>query len=190
MTGCLRPRKRNLRLAAGRYKTWLFGLSVLFLVHCCSGLAFAQGAVDDVAPPPMRIISKEESSQLEAVKDVKKRTKLALEFMDLRLKRAETLYSQEQYDEMFKELGGFHGLMDNTLAFLDKGNENNRKVLNNYKRFEIGLRELRPRLELIRREVPSNYELYVRNLIIYLRDARSKAVEPLFGDTVIPGTKP
>ena len=183
------PRERPFRLA-GECRTWLLSLSVLFLLHCGSGWTIAQEGIDDVAPPPMRTISKEERSQLEAVSDVKKRTKLALELMDLRLKRAEIHHSQEQYDEVFKELGGFHGLMDNTLAFLDRGDENSRKVLNNYKRFEIGLRELRPRLELIRREVPTNYELYVRNLIIYLRDARSKAVEPLFGDTVIPRTKP
>jgi len=189
MTDCVMHGKSLFRLAGG-HRTLLLSVSVLFLLHCGSGWAIAQEGIGEVAPPPMRIISKEESAQLEAVKDVKRRTKLALELMDLRLRRAEMLHSQEQYSEVFKELGGFHGLMDNTLAFLDRGDENSRKILNNYKRFEIGLRELRPRLELIRREVPSNYEFYVRNLIIYLRDARSKAVEPLFGDTVIPRTKP
>lgn len=184
------PRKTSFHPAAGGYRLWLLSASVLLLLHCGSGWVNAQIDDEDTAPPPLRLMTKEEGSQLEAVKDVKKRTKLALELMDLRLKKAEALHAQEQYDEMFKQLGGFHGLMDNTLVFLNNGDENSGKVLNNYKRFEIGIRDLRPRLELIRREVPSRYELYVRNLIIYLRDARSKAVEPLFSDTVIPRTKP
>ena len=64
------------------------------------------------------------------------------------------------------------------------------KVSNNYKRFEMGLRQFRPRLELIRRSIPVMYEPYVRNLITYLREARAKAVEPLFSDTVVPKNKP
>ena len=149
-----------------------------------------QGGDLDVAPPPLKFVSKEELVQLDAVKDVKKRTKLALELMDGRLRQAETEHTQEKYDDMFKQLGGFHGLMDNTLAFLDSSDKDSGKVLNNYKRFEIGLREFRPRLETVRRDLPLRYEFYVRNLIRYLREARAKAVEPLFGNSVVPKPKP
>ena len=51
---------------------------------------------------------------------------------------------------------------------------------------EIGLREFPPRLEAIRRDLPLEYEDYVRRLIRYLRQARTIATEPLFGDTVLP----
>jgi hypothetical protein len=152
--------------------------------------ASAQPIPDDIAPPPLKFVAKDELSRLDAITDVKKRTQTALELMSTRLKQAETLMAQEQLDDMYKELGGFHGLMDNTLAFLDKSDQDSGKVLNNYKRFEIGLRQFRPRLELIRRDIPLRYEQYVRNLIIYLRDARAKAVEPLFSDSVVPKTKP
>jgi hypothetical protein len=54
----------------------------------------------------------------------------------------------------------------------------------------MGLRQFRPRLELIRRDIPVKYEAYVRNLIIYLREARAKAVEPFFSDTIVPRNKP
>lgn len=156
-----------------------------------SGVALsAQIAPDDTAPPPLRTISKAELARLGGSKDVKKRIQTALELMAARLKQAETLRSQDDFDGMYLELGGFHGLMDNTLTFLDASDRDSSKVLNNYKRFEMGLRQFRPQLELIRREVPARYERYVRNLIIYLRDARSKAVEPLFGDRVVPQTKP
>lgn len=168
----------------------LLAACVIFLLHLGVGVTRGQTEEQDIAPPPLKFVSKEELAQLNIVTDVKKRTKLALLLMSGRLTQAETFHTQEQFDDMFKQLGGFHGLMDNTLAYLDSGNENSGKVLSNYKRFEIGLREYRPRLELIRRDLPLRYEFYVRNLIIYLRDARAKAVEPMFSDSVIPRTKP
>lgn len=158
----------------------------VFCVLLLAGLAFGQPTFD-TAPPPLKIISKTERDQLDMAKrDVKKRTQTALELMSARLKEAELQIAQEQLDQMYKELGGFHGLMDDMMAFLEASDRDSGKVLSNFKRFEIGLRQFRPRLELIRRDIPSNYEPYVRNLIMYVRDARSKAVEPLFGDTVVP----
>lgn len=148
--------------------------------------AAAQPIPDDNAPPPLKFVAKEDAARLDPLTNVKKRTETALELMSARLKQAETLMAQENLDEMYKELGGFHGLMDNTLAFLDKSDQDSGRVLSNYKRFEMGLRQFRPRLELIRRDIPLRYERYVRNLILYVRDARAKAIEPLFSDTVVP----
>jgi hypothetical protein len=169
----------------------LFFLFFILIIAFGNSGAGAQPDVDmDLAPPPLRTLSKIERSRLDAVADVKKRTQLALELMSVRLTQAEAAHSEERLDAMFEELGGFHGLMDNTLAFLDKSDQDRNRVLNNYKRFEIGIRQFRPRLELIRRDLPRRYETYVKNLIVYLRDARAKAVEPLFSNTVIPNTKP
>lgn len=185
---CKKLAKMRFRRFVLVYCKYLIGILLLLVIGNTQSVA--QNDDNDIAPPPLRNVSKQERGQLDAVMDVKKRTKLALDLMAGRLTQAETLHSREQYDEMFLQLGGFHGLMDNTLAFLDNSNTANNKVLNNYKRLELGLREYRPRLELIRRDLPLRYELYVRNLIRYLRDARAKAVEPLFSDTVLPGTKP
>lgn len=171
-----------------KYRAELLAAAAFVLCLCCSD-ASAQPIPDDVAPPPLKFVAKDELARLEAITDVKKRTQTALELMSFRLKQAETLMTQEQLDQMYKELGGFHGLMDNTLAFLDKSDRDSGKVLNNYKRFEIGLRQFRPRLELIRRDIPIRYEPYVRNLILYLRDTRTKAVEPFFSDSVVPRTR-
>jgi hypothetical protein len=91
---------------------------------------------------------------------------------------------------MFVELGGFHGLMDNMLAFLSNSDRDSNKVLNNFKRFEIGLRGFRTRLEMIRHELPIRYDQYVRNLVRNIRAARARAIEPLFDDTVLPDKKP
>ena len=149
--------------------------------------AIAQDDPQEVAPPPLKIISRAEKSQLDAEIDIKRRTKLSLELMELRLISAETFGKQEEYREMFAELGGFHALMDNTINFLNNSDTNKGKVLNNFKRVELSLRKYVTRLELIRRDLPIKYEFYVRRLVKFVREARTKAVEPLFGDTVLPG---
>lgn len=178
-------------LIAGSKRSSIGGSIFAALFLCIFAVeARLQTVPPDSAPPPLRLVSKDELTKLDSAKDVKKRTQYALELMDARLTKAEELMAADQLDEMYGELGRFHGLMDNTLDFLNASDRDSRKVLNNYKRFEIGLRKFRPRLELIRREIPMRYEPYVGNLIGYVREARAKAVEPLFGDTVLPRTKP
>ncbi len=164
-------------------------LFLLITVNCSLLTVFAQdetpNAIIAPAPPPLKIISKEEKKQLEEQIDIKKRTKLSLVLMEQRLKEAETLYSREQYREMFDKLGSFQALVDNTLDFLKQNDNGRGKVLNNFKRFEMSLRAFLPRLELIRRELPTQFEPYVRNLAKYVRDARSKAVEPFFDNSIV-----
>jgi hypothetical protein len=102
--------------------------------------------------------------------------------MDARVKIAEQYVPQEQYEMVFRELGGFHALVLDALEFLSDSDSDKKKVLDNFKRFEIGLRTFTVRLELIRREMPPQREYYVRLLLREMREARAKAVEPLFGD--------
>ncbi len=166
-------------------------LVILFSIVFSIFPALAQNEPpDDMAPPPVKNVSKAERSQLESETEVKKRTKLALELMNIRLLKAEELNSRQEFTEMFLELGSFHGLVDDTLGFLTQVSRGDSgKVLYNFKRLEIGLRTFIPRMEGIRRDLPPRYEFYVRILTKYLRDARTKAVEPLFGDTVVPNRK-
>ncbi|MBA3634488.1 MAG: hypothetical protein H0W58_17025 [Acidobacteria bacterium] len=162
---------------------------LLFTFYLCLSIStFAQAdePEDTTAPPPLKFIPKEEKSQLKTETDIKKHTILALEMMDARVVKAENFNTQKQYREMFGELGGFHALLDDTLDYLNKHDNDSSKVLNNFKRLELSLRKFAPRLELIRRELPIKYELYVRNLIKYVRQARSKAVEPFFDNSVVP----
>ncbi len=167
----------------------LFPCLFIFICVFCLTLPLRaqQEPPEDVAPPPLKTLSKTEKNQLAAETNVKKHTILALELMDNRLASAETFNNEKQFDNMFDELGGFNALIDNTLAYLNKNDNDSGKVLNNFKRLEMNLRKYTPRLELIRRDVPARYEPYVRNLIIDLRDARAKAVEPLFDNSVVPG---
>lgn len=165
----------------------------MLLAVCCASsiVAMPQNVVEDgIAPPPLRLFRADEKTRLTAEIDVKRRTKLGLELMDARMKRAEALDAEDRHDEMFVELGAFHGLMDNMLEFLTKSDKDSGKVLNNFKRFEIGLRGFAPRLEVIRRDLPLRYEQYVRILIRNLRSTRAKAIEPLFDDVLVPVKKP
>lgn len=177
-------------VSASNFRAVFFNLSLLISCITLSSNVFAQNEQYDVEPPPLKILSKTEKAQLEAADDIKQHTKLALELMEARLLSAENLSAKEEYREMFTELGGFHALVDNTLNFLDSKNTDSGKVLNNFKRIELSLRKYITRLELIRRDLPNRYELYVRRLVRYIRDARTKAVEPLFDDTVVPDNKP
>jgi hypothetical protein len=164
---------------------------LFFLLVGLAAISFGQGVIDDdLAPPPLKLLSPDEKNRLASETEVKRRTKLALELMDARLRQAETLDAAENYDEMFVQLGAFHGLMDNTLEFLNKSDKDSNKVITNFKRLEIGLRGFNPRLQMIHHDLPIRYEHYVRNLIRYLRTARARAIEPLFDDTVLPDKKP
>lgn len=166
---------------------------LVFLILAFAPSVFAQDDDDtditQTAPPPLRKLTKNERTQLDAEIDVKRRTKLALELMSARLQRAESFAANSEFEALYAELGGFHGLMDDTLAFLEKSDKDKGKVLNNFKRLEIGLRGFTPRLEVIRRNLPLKYEYYVRVLLRYLREARTRAVEPLFDDNVVKPKK-
>jgi hypothetical protein len=175
--------KRKTRIAGDRLVLCSFYVFSFAFLLLSAWPASAQD--DDLAPPPLRTITKEENAALESTVDVKARTMLALAFMNSHMLAAEDRDAKHDYDAVFHELGGFHGLLDNTLLFLTKGDRNSKKVLDNLKRFEIGLRGFTPRLEVIHRELPFRYEDYVRKLIVYVRNARSKALDPLFSDTVV-----
>jgi hypothetical protein len=167
-------------------KSLISALFLLLAVYCSQVSVSAQeNEQKDTAPPPLKILSKEETRQLNAESDVKKRTKLALNLMEIRLKKAEDLNSQQRFSEMFEELGGFHALVDRSLEFLDRNDNGGGKVLSNFKRLEMSLRAFLPRLEIIRRDLPERYEFYVRELGKSIRNARSRAIDPMFSETVV-----
>jgi hypothetical protein len=141
---------------------------------------------DNIAPPAVKVISKEEKSALAGTTDIKGRTKLAIDLMETRLKKAEELKGTTDYPAVLSELGTFQALMDDTLKFLNRNDTRAGKVMDTYKRFEMALRAFTPRLETIRREVPERFEWHVKRLLITVRDTRTKAVEPLFSSTVVP----
>jgi len=166
-----------------------FLLPVAFSILFCADVRAQEeneNIPENLAPPALRIISKEEKSALAGVSDVKERTKLALDLMEARLKKAESLNSLQSFSALLTELGSFQALMDDALKFLNRNDDGRGKVMSTFKRYEMALRAFTPRLELIRRELPESYEYHVRKLLRTVRDARAKAVEPFFSSTVVP----
>jgi hypothetical protein len=139
----------------------------------------------DVAPPPLKLLSKDEKITLEAQgNNLKKRTKVSLELMDARMDRAEKSNSATDFKQSLDELAGFNAILDNTLSFLIKNDSG--KADRSFINFEIYLRKQIPRLETIRREMPVKYGFHVGRIMKAVREARAKAVEPIFDDTVVP----
>lgn len=152
--------------------------------------AAAQDDPPESYPPPIKVVSKDEASRLATKTDLKDRTKLSVEMMNLRLTSAEKFAAAQDFENMYRELGYFHALMDDALVFLTRRDNRGGKVLDNYKRLELALRPMGPRIEVIRRELPLRYDPYVRKLMGYLRSVREKATDSLFGDSVVPVRKP
>jgi hypothetical protein len=161
----------------------LCGFIFLFSV---SSLAQQDDEPKDLAPPSPKIITAEEKRLLDSTNDIKKRTETALSLMEGRLKKAEAATAEEDYRGALNALAGFQALLDDSIDFLTRRAGKNRKVLNSLKSVEIALRRQTPRLEIVRRGMPYRYGWYVQRLIKAVREARSKAVEPLFGETVLP----
>lgn len=185
-------RHQGVRILPERSINFLSRLKIasLFLssVFCLSGATVSGQERYEVtdSPPPLKVISAADRKLLDAEKDVKDRTKLALELMEIRLAKASAKSAAEDFAGSFLELGGFHALMHDTLAFLDRSSNGRKQILNNFKRLEIGLRRMAPQLEILRREAPPERERYIYYLAKDLREARSKAIEPLFSDSVVP----
>lgn len=184
--------KCDSRTSSGRWMNGVFGsFTLLLLLFTFSTVtSHAQGNQDEIAPPPLKIIPKEDLAKLNAESDIKGHTKLALEMMNSRLAAAEKLDTAQDYPGVYRELGVFHGIMDNSLDFLDRGDKQSNKNLDNFKRLEIALRGFGPRLESLYRELPRKYEEYVRKLMKYVRETRTKATDPMFGNSVVKQPNP
>lgn len=165
--------------------TFAFRIAFLLFTFAFVQPAAAQDDPPDTAPPPLKIVSKDDRQKLDAENDIKDRTNLALRMMDTRLDSAELLSANKDFDMMFRELGYFHALVDDSVTFLEKRDANSKKVLDTFKKLEIGLRGFIPRLETVRRDVPLRYEDYVRHLMKFVREARARAIDPMFGDSVV-----
>lgn len=144
-------------------------------------------AQPESAPPPLIMISKGELSQLDAERDEKDRTKLILNLMNSRVVAAERSNGAKDFTGVFRELGVFHALIDNSLDYLARRDIGKNRTLDNFKRVEIGLRGFASRIETIRREIPLEYDDYLRTLLKHIREARTRASEPLFSNSVVTG---
>jgi hypothetical protein len=141
--------------------------------------------IEDGAPPPLKIIPRLERSELDTQSDAKDRTKTSLTLMDGHIASIERLTTSRNFDAAFRELGSFEALMDDSVVYLQRRSVEQGRVLDAFKKLEMGLRAFMPRIETVRRELPLRFDTYIRKLMKGLRDARAKAMDPMFSDSVV-----
>lgn len=162
-----------------------FAAAVLCLTTVCAAQEQTAADEDEDIPPPVVALSSAESAQLNSAVDFKARTQLCLQLADERLARAETLTNNADFEQALSELGGYQAVIENGLKFLRDRNNDSRKLRDNFKRLELGLRAHAPRIETIRRSTPFNFGKYVKAVLNYARDARTRALDAFFSDTVM-----
>ena len=137
------------------------------------------------APPPLKLIPRDEREQLNETKDAKDRLRKTIEFAQIHLQHAEELTSQQKYETVLIELGGYLALIDDALKFLDQMNHDRGKTRDLYKRLELSLRADGPRLTAMRRVTPLEFAIRVKEIEDFAREGRTEALNSFYGHTVV-----
>jgi hypothetical protein len=137
------------------------------------------------APPPLKLITKEERAQLDATKDQKDRLRLTLDLAAAHLTRAEQLTMQTEYEKAQEEVGMYHALIENSLDTLGAQKRDSGKTRDLYKRLEMALRAHGPRLTAMRRVTPIEFAVWIKKVEDFARDGRTEALNSFYGHTVL-----
>ncbi|MEJ7617938.1 MAG: hypothetical protein WKF30_13470 [Pyrinomonadaceae bacterium] len=109
-----------------------------------------------LAPPPMRLVSGEERSQLTRETDAKKRIRASVELAELRLQRAEELTVQRMPEAATDQLASYQTIIEDAFEFMRARGKVDNKVRDLYKRLELAIRTHGVRIETMRRVTPLN----------------------------------
>jgi hypothetical protein len=137
------------------------------------------------APPPFKMIVKEERAEIEQTNDSSKRLKLTIEYADGHLTRAEQHTARENYEAASAEIGMYHALVESALAFLSTFRRDSNKTRDLYKRLELALRADGPRLTAMRRITPLEFAVWIKKVEDFARDGRTEALNSFYGHTVV-----
>jgi len=138
------------------------------------------------APPPFKMIVKEERTALEgAAKDPQRRLKLTIEFAAGHLLAAEQHTARQNYEAASSEVGMYHALIENALQFLSTFKRDSNKTRDLYKRLEMALREDGPRLTAMRRTTPLEFAVWIKQVEDFARQGRTEALNSFYGHTVV-----
>ena len=137
------------------------------------------------APPPLKLILKEERARLDQTKEPKDRLKLTLELAVAHLTRAEQLTNQTEYEKAQEEVGMYHALIENSLEVLGALKRDSGKTRDLYKRLELALRAHGPRLTAMRRVTPIEFAVWIKKVEDFARDGRTEALNSFYGHTVL-----
>jgi len=140
---------------------------------------------DQPAPPPLKIVPREDRVQIEQEKDTKSRVRLTLDLAEGHLANAELHTAHLNYDEAAAEAGKYAALLEDVFLFLSKQKLESNKTRDLYKRVELTLRAHGPRLSIMRRTTPAAYAIWIKETEEFARQGRTEALNSFYGHTVI-----
>ena len=163
------------------------GANVILLLAVISVPALSQDThlTDQTAPPPLKVITRQERTQLNEAKDAKARLKLTLELAEAHLANAENRTSQREFDNAAAEVGMYWALVEDLFRFLKTIQRDNDRTRDLYKRLELSLRVHGPRLSLMRRSTPAEYAVWIKEIEESARKGRTEALNSFYGHTVV-----
>ena len=166
-----------------------FAAHLLLLGFVCLPAVNAQDAQPQAtplpAPPPFKMIVKEERAAIEQTNDLSKRLKLTIEYAGGHLTRAEQHTARENYEAASTEIGMYHALIESALDFLGTVKRDTNKMRDLYKRLELALRADGPRLTAMRRVTPLEFAVWIKQVEDFARDGRTEALNSFYGHTVV-----
>ena len=142
------------------------------------------------APPPFKMIVKEERAAIDTAKDSQKRLKLTIEYAGGHLLRAEQHTARENYEAASTEIGMYHALVESALTFLSTFKRDSNKTRDLYKRLELSLRADGPRLTAMRRTTPLEFAVWIKQVEDFAREGRTEALNSFYGHTVVKEREP
>jgi hypothetical protein len=164
---------------------------LLLLIFACVPAAQAQDPQATpqptplTAPPPFKMIVKEERAAIEQTNDNSRRLKLTIEYASAHLTRAEQHTSREDYEVASTEIGMYQALIENALLFLRTLKRDSNKTRDLCKRLELSLRADGPRLTAMRRITPLEFAVWIKQVEDFAREARTEALNTFYGHTVV-----
>jgi hypothetical protein len=164
---------------------------LLLFVFACAPAVNAQDPTAQpsptplMAPPPFKMIVKEERAAIEQANDNSRRLKLTIEFAGSHLTRAEQHTSREDYEVAQTEIGMYQALIENALQFLRTLKRDSNKTRDLCKRLELSLRSDGPRLTAMRRITPLEFAVWIKQVEDFAREARTEALNTFYGHTVV-----
>jgi hypothetical protein len=184
---------RSAKLFVGPSSAQRFSAHTIFLLAL---LAFACGdapAQDATAaqqredgPPPMRYMPEDVRRRLDGERDPKARARLSMEIAEERLALAAQDADADRFEAATGEVGVYEAVVEDTIRFLQTSGRVNNKLRDIFKHVEITLRSHVTRLESIRRLLPSQHAVYLKEAIEFVRDHRDQALAAFYDDTVVP----
>ena len=140
----------------------------------------AQKSPTDIAPPPMRFVPAELRGRLDAAKDLKARVRLSIELAEARIVAAGAHIDADRFDAATQEFGVYAAVIRDAVDYVRRHSKSKGKARDHFKRIELALRSHVPRLETLRRSLPSQHAVHAQTTLDFVRDTRAEVLDAFF----------